>query len=99
MHRRLLLRATSLAALAAFLSPARAMTAGAPWMSPLLRDHPLVGRIWDTGAQVFVPLGALIQKLRHAHFRLLGEVHDNPDAHAMQAKLVDAIGATGLTPR
>jgi uncharacterized iron-regulated protein len=64
----------------------------------LLRNHSLVGRIWDARSERFVPTGALIEALRQAHFRLLGEVHDNPDHHAIQGKLLEAIAAGGLRP-
>jgi uncharacterized iron-regulated protein len=58
------------------------------WQSPLHRDHPLAGRIWD-GKQ-FVEQQALEAGVQSAHFVLLGETHDNPDHHALQARLVRA---------
>jgi uncharacterized iron-regulated protein len=63
-----------------------------------LTDHPLNGRCWDANASAFVTMQALVESLKRAHFRLLGEVHDNADAHAVQSNLLDAIGAAGLTP-
>ena len=101
MHRRLALRAVGGAALAALLAPIGGCAVTAParrWQSELLREHPLTGTIWDFTAQRFVAPENLAAALRAAHYRLLGEVHDNPDHHAIQAELLDAIGAGGIKP-
>ncbi len=69
--------------------------ASSPWRAPLHRDHPLVGRIWNgTG---FVDQQALDEAVRSAHFVLLGETHDNPDHHALEARLV-RVAAQDRTP-
>lgn len=68
------------------------------WLSPLHRDHPLVGRIWDPRAAVFVDEASLEAALASAHFVLLGETHDNADHHVLQARLVRAVLATGRRP-
>jgi uncharacterized iron-regulated protein len=41
---------------------------------------------------------SLLQALKAARFRLLGEVHDNPEHHAIRARLLDALGRAGLKP-
>ncbi|HET7158968.1 MAG TPA: ChaN family lipoprotein, partial [Burkholderiales bacterium] len=64
----------------------------------LLDDHPLVGKIWDTASARFVGRDALVDALMRAHFRLLGEIHDNPVHHTLQAELLEAIAASGLKP-
>jgi uncharacterized iron-regulated protein len=64
------------------------------WASKLRRDHPLVGKIWDQRGQRFVDEATLAASVSAAEFVILGEVHDNPDHHAVQARLVGAIGAT-----
>lgn len=69
-----------------------------PWQSTLLRDHPLAGKIWNAASARFMTRDALVENLRRAHFRLLGEVHDNPDHHAIQAGLLEALGASGIKP-
>ncbi len=74
------------------LSPSRA------WVSTLHRDHPLVGRIWDVRAGRFVDEPALDSALVAAPFVLLGETHDNPDHHLLQARLIRAIAASGRRP-
>lgn len=66
----------------------------APWQAPLGRDHPLVGSIWEVAAARFIAPQALVEQLANGHFVLLGEKHDNPDHHRLQAwvlqKLIDA---------
>lgn len=66
---------------------------GRSWASELRRDHPLVGKIWDQRAQRFTDEATLASAVSGAEFAILGEVHDNPDHHAVQARLVAAIGA------
>jgi uncharacterized iron-regulated protein len=68
------------------------------WQAPLGRAHPLVGRIWDTRAGRFVSAGALAAEIARARYVLLGERHDNPDHHRLQAALVRALIAAGRQP-
>lgn len=75
-----------------------ATASGRRWQTDLLQEHPLTGTIWDVAAQRFISRDSLAENARRAHFRLLGEVHDNPDHHAIQAELLDAIGAGGVRP-
>jgi uncharacterized iron-regulated protein len=69
-----------------------------PWVSEEDRSHPLVGRIWDARAETFLDEGALSARAAAADFVLLGEVHDNPDHHLLQARLVRAVTAAGKRP-
>lgn len=71
---------------------------GEPWQAPLWRDHPLVGQIWDVAAGEFIDSAALVDRLRHGRFVLLGEKHDNPDHHRLQAWLLRALIAAGRRP-
>lgn len=57
---------------------------GFPWQEPGLRDHPLIGRAWSASDSSFHDPASLTVKLARADFLLLGEVHDNADAHALQ---------------
>ena len=101
LHRRLALRAFGATALAALLPSVNGCSTIAPvkrWQSLLLRDHPLAGKIWHVAAERFVAFAYLAESVRNAHFRLLGEVHDNADHHVIQAKLLDFLGAGGLKP-
>src|SRR5881397_2728484 len=68
------------------------------WESPAERAHPLVGRIWDVKAGTFIPEDTLVARLVASRFVLLGERHDNPDHHVLQAKLVRAMVVAGRRP-
>jgi uncharacterized iron-regulated protein len=72
--------------------------AGRTWVSPLHRDHPLVGRVWDGRAGAFSDEAALAAAVAAADFVLLGEVHDNVDHHLLQARLLRAALAAGRRP-
>ena len=69
-----------------------------PWQTALGRAHPLVGRVWDVGGAAFVEPGALVTALARPRFVLLGEKHDNPDHHRLQAWVVEALIAGGRRP-
>jgi uncharacterized iron-regulated protein len=68
------------------------------WESPVERGHPLVGRVWDVSAATFISEAALNSRLAGSRFVMLGERHDNPDHHALQAKLVRALVEAGRRP-
>jgi uncharacterized iron-regulated protein len=68
------------------------------WQAPLGREHPLTGRVWDVAAARFIDAAALPPRLARARFVLLGEKHDNPDHHRLQATLVRALAAAGRRP-
>ena len=72
--------------------------AGRSWVSTEQRSHPLVGRIWDPRAARFVDEATLAAAVASADFVALGEVHDNPDHHLLQARLVRAVTAAGHRP-
>ncbi|WP_242342521.1 ChaN family lipoprotein [Anaeromyxobacter terrae] len=68
------------------------------WVSERLRDHPLVGKIWDARAGRLVDEATLTSAVDGADLVMLGEMHDNLDHHLLQARLVRAIGAAGKRP-
>jgi uncharacterized iron-regulated protein len=68
------------------------------WLSPAMRDHPLVGRIWDTRGGRFVEREEVVTHLNSARFALLGEIHDNADHHRLQRELIDAMVGAGRRP-
>lgn len=72
--------------------------APAQWATSLDRDHPLVGRLWDSRRRTFVTEGGLIDALARASFVALGEQHDNPDHHRLQARLIHALVERGRAP-
>lgn len=74
-----------------------ALTACAHGPGPDLRlqDHPLAGRIWDAQGVRFVDAAEVTARLRRNRIILLGETHDNPEHHRIQARLFDALTASG----
>ena len=54
------------------------------WSSGMLESHALVGLIWDVHNQRFIDTDEFLQSL-HVPYLLLGEKHDNPDHHRLQA--------------
>ncbi|MGH7929155.1 MAG: ChaN family lipoprotein [Candidatus Binatia bacterium] len=72
--------------------------AATSWKSTFGRNHPLTGRIWDVSAARFIDRQSLITRLARAHFLLLGERHDNPDHHLLQAQVLRSLIAVGRRP-
>jgi uncharacterized iron-regulated protein len=68
------------------------------WESPVEREHPLVGKVWDVSANTTISESALSSRLAGSRFVMLGERHDNPDHHVLQAKLVRAMVEAGRHP-
>jgi len=62
------------------------------------RDHPLVGVIWDVAAQRRADWGSVRARMASARHVLLGEKHDDPDHHALQARALRALVASGRRP-
>jgi uncharacterized iron-regulated protein len=77
-------------------SAAAAPPHGVPWTTTLHADHLLVGLVWSRRAGAIVAAEDLAAALLAADYALLGEVHDNPDHHRLQAWLVDTIA--GASP-
>ncbi|WP_249695740.1 ChaN family lipoprotein [Stappia sp. WLB 29] len=83
------------------LSIAGAQATGAPAGGFVLTegaDHPLAGRVWSVARSAFVPPAEVETAVARARFVLLGEIHDNPDHHALQAQLLAAAGEGGRRP-
>jgi uncharacterized iron-regulated protein len=77
---------------ATFLHASAIAREAAPWLSwqtSLQRNHPLTGKIWSAREESFVTPQTLAQAVRAARFVLIGEVHDNPDHHRLQAWLIE----------
>jgi uncharacterized iron-regulated protein len=68
------------------------------WLAPVARDHALVGRIWDVAARRAVAPATLFERAAEAQVVLLGEKHDNPDHHRLQARLLASLAARGRRP-
>lgn len=90
--------AALLVVLLAALGACTAIRHGLAWQSAHGRDHPLTGWVWDVEARRFLDADALPPRLARARFVLLGEQHDNPDHHRLQAWVLDALIAAGRRP-
>lgn len=66
-----------------------------PWESPLGRQAPLTGQIREPASGRQLTPEQLIERLAGADFVLLGERHDNPDHHRLQAWAVESLLAKG----
>lgn len=79
----------------AWASPA---WAGPPPAPVLATDHPLAGKVWSGATGKWLsPQGAL-DAILGAGIVVLGETHDNPDHHALQAWVVRELAAAGRRP-
>ena len=67
------------------------------WASQHFQDHPLTGTIWTSDFEP-VTISQLEATLSKAGFVLLGEVHNNPDHHRLQARLIDGLVRNGRRP-
>jgi len=68
------------------------------WKSTYGLHHPLTGQIWDVSAASTIDRTTLVSRLAHARFVLLGENHDNPDHHRLQAELLRQLIDIGRRP-
>ena len=68
------------------------------WRAEHYRDHALVGRIWNVAEARFIERAELYAALTSAPFILLGETHDNPDHHLLQAEIVTTLANAGRRP-
>ena len=74
-----------------------AVTAGAA-PAELYADHPLSGTLWDTRSGRQTSEQQMLAEAMAARWVLLGEKHDNALHHALQARVVDALGRAGRSP-
>jgi uncharacterized iron-regulated protein len=68
------------------------------WASKLGRDHPLVGHVFDAQNQATVGPSDLASAAALADVVLIGETHDNPDHHKLQAWLIRELARRGKRP-
>lgn len=61
------------------------------WTTQLDREHTLVGKVWDVRQSKLVEPASCFAELAKARFVLLGERHDNPDHHRLQARALQAL--------
>jgi uncharacterized iron-regulated protein len=68
------------------------------WKTTLDAAHPLVGKVWDARRHKFTGPDDVFAAIAAADFVLLGEKHDNPDHHALQARALREMIARGKAP-
>jgi uncharacterized iron-regulated protein len=68
------------------------------WKSTFGRNHALTGRIWDVSSARFIDRQSFVTRLARADFVLLGEKHDNPDHHQLQAEILRSLIARRRRP-
>ena len=79
--------------------PATTPATGPPTSGPDLgQRHPLNGRIWDARVRAFISSSTLVERLARARLVLLGEKHDNPQHHRIQARVLAGLVARGRRP-
>lgn len=61
------------------------------WESALYLDHELVGVVWDVKNASAIPAENLLTEFEGVDYLLLGEKHDNPDHHTLQALVTEAV--------
>jgi uncharacterized iron-regulated protein len=81
------------------LLPILSVQACSPPPPVIASDHPLAGRIWQPRTGRFLTVSDLEALLGSAQVVVLGETHDNPDHHAVQAWAVRALVAAGKKPQ
>lgn len=68
------------------------------WQVSHNEDQTLVGRIWSPQSQSWVTPAQLRAAVGDARFVIIGETHDNPDHHRVQAQLLRAVVDVGRRP-
>ena len=68
------------------------------WRAAHGRDDPRAGRIFDVARADWIDEAMLLDALANADFVLLGERHDHPDHHRLQARVIEALVARGRRP-
>lgn len=97
MSRALLVLVTAVAVACAACAPRAPVTDRGieTWQAPELRTHALVGTIWATKDGRSITRTDLVERLAAADLVLLGEKHDNPDHHRLQALLLAELARAG----
>ena len=62
-----------------------------PWQSEFHKDHPLVGKIYDSKAKRYLTVDELELRSLEADLLLFGEVHNNKDHHRIQARFLNSL--------
>lgn len=91
-------RASAALLLLALLMPVAAGAGEAPPEPILKTTHPLAGRIWVPSTGRSLTPDQLVAEGLAGGVVILGETHDNPDHHALQAWMMRRLAAAGRRP-
>jgi len=69
-----------------------ALLAAVAGLAACAHDPTLAGAIWDTRAGTFVPETLLLARAAAAQHVILGEIHDNPEHHRLQLRVLERLG-------
>lgn len=78
--------------------PPQPQAAHRSWESKGDVDHPLVGVIVEVAAHRRVSEAELMERVRSAGIVLVGEIHDNPDHHRLEAAVLQAFSTAHRSP-
>lgn len=93
------MRLSLLLLLVSLLLPPNAEAGSPPaFISTQETGHPLVGKVWDPQTKAFVSVEELVRTAAAADVVILGESHDNPDHHTLQAWILRHLIAAGRKP-
>lgn len=68
------------------------------WTTSLSAAHVLAGKIWSTSEKRFVSPAQMVAAAARSNYIFLGENHDNPDHHHLQAWVLRGLIQKGRTP-
>ncbi|MGH1537987.1 MAG: ChaN family lipoprotein [Gammaproteobacteria bacterium] len=68
------------------------------WQAPFFQNHELVGKIWDTYKNAWLSTEQFENELLYYDYILLGEIHNHPDHHVLQARVINSLVASGKKP-
>jgi len=68
------------------------------WQASFFQDHELVGKIWDTHKNTWLSPEQLEKELKYYDYILMGEIHDHPDHHTLQAELINSLVSKDSKP-
>ncbi|OAN49852.1 hypothetical protein A6A04_18580 [Paramagnetospirillum marisnigri] len=85
-------------AIAMMALPLAALAGEHPPVPGLNSPSPLAGRVWSPSERRLISPEALVERMLEAGIVGLGETHDNPDHHALQAWAVRRLVAAGRRP-
>jgi uncharacterized iron-regulated protein len=93
-----LLATTTCAGAPAARPPGDRPPSGEHWESTLDAAHPLIGAVWDVAGHRRASEAELFARVQSSDVVLVGETHDNPDHHRLEARLLGAFAEGHTTP-